>query len=148
MGSRGGIGLNRVAGASIVEGEKMTQKVLRLGILRFVLKVVVVNSFGAAEIVNADHKRPEVLKGSDRLQIKNQEAHSDERDESQRNFQVCVCDHGITVLFEVEPLCILKGTVIAHGSRPPTMLPTIPAEDAPAVPLKMWLVRAGIFRSA
>src|SRR5260370_41675841 len=145
MGSRGGIGLNRVAGASIVEGEKMTQKVLRLGVLRFVLKVVVVDGFGAAEIVNADHKRPEVLKGSDRLQIKNQETHSDERDEIQSNFQVCVCDHRITVLFEQESLCILKGTVIAHGRRPPTMLPTIPTEDERAVPQEVVLMGGETF---
>src|SRR5260370_41961272 len=110
MGSRGGIGLNRVAGASIVEGEKMTQKVLRLRVLRFVLKVVVVDGFGAAERVNADHKRPEVLKGSDHLQIKNQEAHSDERDEIQSNFQVCVCDHGITVLVESVCSFLLQAT--------------------------------------
>jgi type IV secretion system protein VirB5 len=47
-------------------------------------------------------------------------------------------------LFEIEPLGILEGTVIAHGRRPPTALPARPAEDPPAVPLKMWLVRAGI----
>jgi hypothetical protein len=48
--------------------------------LRFVLKVVVVNGFGTTEVVNADHQWAEVLKGSDCLQIKNQEAHGDERD--------------------------------------------------------------------
>src|SRR6266576_4881845 len=56
--------LNCVAVAAIVERTELTQKVLRLGVLRFVLKIVVVNGFRSAEIVNADHQRTEVLKGS------------------------------------------------------------------------------------
>ena len=88
------------------------------------------------------------MKGFDRLQIENQEPHGDERDKREGDFQICVRHHGVTVLLEIKPLGIVEGTIVTHGRRPPAMPPTRPAEDPPAVPLKMWLVRAGIFRRA
>src|SRR5260370_22704806 len=100
--------MNGVSIASIVECAKLAQKVLRLRVLWFVFEIVVVDGFGAAEIVDANHKRTEVLKGFDRLPIKDQEAHSDEGDKRQSDFEICVRHHGVPVLFEIEPLGILK----------------------------------------
>src|ERR1700739_775310 len=53
--------LNRVAVAAVIQGAKLGEKVLRFGVLGFVLEVVVIDGFGATQVVNADHQRTKVL---------------------------------------------------------------------------------------
>src|SRR5207245_1155130 len=99
--------------------------------------VIRIDDLGRAEVVNADHQRAEILKGSDCFQIQNRKTHSNYGNKRESNFEICVRHHGVTVLFEVEPLGILEGAVVAHGRMPPAIPPTSPAEEPPAVPLKM-----------
>ena len=72
------------------------------------------------------------------------ERHANDGQQRKSNLEIGIRHHGITVLFEIEPLGIVKTRVIVH----PNTLSRIPAEDPPAVPLKMWFVRAGTLRSA
>src|SRR5208283_212906 len=56
--------LDRVAVAAVVEGAKLGKKILRFGILGLVFKVVVVDGFGATQVVDTDHQWAEVLEGT------------------------------------------------------------------------------------
>jgi hypothetical protein len=55
----------------------------------------------------------------------------------QRDFQVGVRHHEITVLFQIKPLGVLKAGIIAHGRRPSSTKFARAADDPPEVPLKM-----------
>ena len=70
--------LNRVAVAAVVERAKLRQKILRFGVLRLVFEVVVVDGLGAAQIVDADHQRAEVLEGANRFQVDERQRHAND----------------------------------------------------------------------
>src|SRR5215831_4942584 len=127
------IGLNRVAVAAVVEGAKLGQEILGFGILGLVFEIVVVDRFSAAQIVNADHQRTEVLERPNRLQVHKRKTNGHKRDKNESNFEIGVRHHGITVLFEIEALGIVKTRIVVHSKT----LSTIPTEVPPAVPLKM-----------
>ena len=106
--------LNRVAVAAVVERAKLRQKILRLGVLGLVFKVVVVDGFGAAQIVDADHERAKVLERADGSQVDEREGHTNEGKKGERNLEIGVGHHGITVLFEVEPLGVVESGIVVH----------------------------------
>src|SRR5262249_33110445 len=140
--------LNGVAVAAVVERAELGQKVLRLRILRLVFKGVGVDGFGAAEGVDADHQRAEVLKKLGGSQGEQGGRQRYERNGSKSNLQIGVGHHGITVLLEIEPLGVLETRVATHESRNSLAARARTDEDPPAVPLKIWFARAGIFRRA
>ena len=65
--------LDGVAVAAVVELRELREKVFGFRILRFVFEVVVVDGFGAAEVVDADDQRAEVLEGTNGAQIDERE---------------------------------------------------------------------------
>src|SRR5258705_13209814 len=67
--SLGEVVLNRVGIAAVVERAKLAQEIFRLGVLRFVFEVVVINRLGPPKVINSNHQRPEVLERADRSQI-------------------------------------------------------------------------------
>ena len=99
---------------------------------------------GAAQFVDANDQRAKVLEGANRSQIHEGKTHGHQGNKDERNLQIGVRHHGITVLFQIESLGVVKARVVAHAKT----LSRIAAEEPPDVPLKMWLVSAGIFRSA
>ena len=103
-----------------------------------------VQVFGSSEVVYSDHEWPEILKRANRLEVKGQQAHSDEGDKRESNLQIGIGHHGVAILFEIESFGIMEARVVIH-ERSPSRIPT---EDPPDVPLKMWFASAGIFRSA
>src|SRR5580704_8544852 len=135
--------LNRVAIAAVIERAELRQKILGLSILWLVLEVVIIDGFSPAQVVDSNDERTDVLKRANRSQVHKGESDGYKRDEDERDFQIGVGHHRIAILFEIESFRILKGRVVVH----PKTLSRIPAVDPPAVPLKMWLVSAGIFRS-
>ena len=63
-------------------------------------------------------------------------------------FVIGIRDHGIPVLFEVEPFGIVEcGIAVHHSTQSRTAAGASSrlADDPPAVPLKMWFVSEGIF---
>src|SRR5271156_1079842 len=132
--------LNRVAVAAIVEGAKLGQEIFRLGVLRFVFQVVVVDSFGSAEVIDADDERAKILEGADGPEVNEREGHTNDGQERESNLEIGVGHHGIPVLFEVESLGVLERGIAVHQI---TLLRTAagasssPADEPPAVPLKM-----------
>ena len=113
-----------------------------------VFEVVIVDSLGAAEIVDADDERAKVLEGANGPEVDQGERHANEGQERERNLEIGICHHRITVLFEVEPLGILEASVLVHHItlfRTAAGASRRPADDPPAVPLKIWFVREGIF---
>ena len=94
------------------------------------------------EVVNANDERPEVLKGADRPQIDERERHAHEREQGESNFEIGVRHHGVTVLIRdrgawrlgmlsrfIELPCAETAAAAGASSKP--------AEEPPAVPLKM-----------
>src|SRR5271155_1054117 len=132
--------LNRVSVAAVVEGAKLREKILRFGVLRFVFKVVVVDGLGSTQIVDADDERAEILEGANGPEVDERERHANDGQQSEGNLEIGIRYHGITVLFEIEPLGILKCGISVHHI---TLLRTAagaskrPADEPPAVPLKM-----------
>src|SRR5580704_5148769 len=61
--------LNGVAVAAVVEGAELGEKILGFGVLGLVFEVVIVDGFGASEIVDANHEGPEVLERANGFQI-------------------------------------------------------------------------------
>src|ERR1700722_10972176 len=112
--------------------------------LGLVLEIVVIDGFSPAQVVDSNDEGTEVLKGANRSEVHKGQPDGHKRDEDKRDFQIGIGHHGIAVLFEIESFGILEGRVVVH----PKTLSRIPTEDPPAVPLKMWFVSAGIFRSA
>src|SRR6266478_2687305 len=136
--------LNGVAVAAVIEVAKLREKILCFGILGLVFEVVVIDGFGAAQIVNADHEWAKVLKGANRPEVDESQHNTNNGQECESNLEIGIRHHRITVLFEVETLGIVKTGIVVHSKT----LSTIPTEEPPAVPLKMWLVRAGTLSSA
>src|SRR5208337_3175204 len=68
--------LNRVAIAAVIEGAKLREKILRLGILGLVFEVVVVDGFGAAQVVDTDHQWAEVLEGTNGPEVDEGQSHA------------------------------------------------------------------------
>src|SRR6267142_2874466 len=141
--------LNGVAIPAVVELGELRKEVFGFCVLRFVFEVVVVDGFRAPEIVDADDQWPEILEGANGPQVDERQRHGDERDENECDLQVGIGHHRITVGFQVQTLGVVKGTIAVHQSSLANAAAAaagasrIPAEDPPAVPLKMWLVRAG-----
>src|SRR5579863_3742681 len=77
--------LNRVAVAAVIQGAKLGEKVLRFGVLGFVLEVVVVDGFGATQVVNADHQRAKVLEGANGPEIDEGQSYTDNGQQRESN---------------------------------------------------------------
>ena len=76
-------------------------------------------------------------------------ATANEGQQGERNLEIGIRHHGITVLFEVEPLGIVECGIPVHHItlfRTAAGASRRPADDPPAVPLKIWFVSEGIFR--
>jgi hypothetical protein len=136
--------LDGVAVAAVVELGELREKVFGFRVLGLVFEVVVVDGLGAAQVVDADDEGAEVLKRANGAQIDERESDADEGEERQGDLEIRVRHHGVSVGFEVEALGIMKAPLVAQERHPVSRA----AEEPPAVPLKIWLVRAGIFRSA
>ena len=97
---------------------------------------MIVDGLGPADVIDADDQRPEILKRAKGAQVDQRQTHGHQGHQHKRDLQVGIGHHGVAILFEVQTLGVLKAAVVAHGTR----LPSSPAEEPPAVPLKMWLV--------
>ena len=73
---------------------------------------MIVDRFGAPEIVNANHQRTKILKGAEGPQIDERQAYGHEGKEHQGDLEIGVRHHGVTVLFEVEPFGVLKAPFV------------------------------------
>src|SRR5260221_13811423 len=141
--------LDGVSVPAIVELAELREEIFGFGVLRFVFEVMVVDRFRAPEVVNADDQRAEILKGADGAEVDKRQRDGDQRNENERNLQIGIGHHRVTVGFEVQTLGVLKGSISVHQSSLAIAAAAaagasrIPAEEPPAVPLKMWLVRAG-----
>jgi hypothetical protein len=83
------------------------------------------------------------------LQVDEREGHTNDGQQGESDLEIGICHHGITVLFEVEPLGIMECGISVHHItlfRTAAGASSRPADDPPAVPLKMWFVSEGIFR--
>src|SRR5579859_5529924 len=106
--------LNRVAVAAVIQGAKLGEKVLRFGVLGFVLEVVIVDGFGAAEVVNGDNQRAKVLEGANSPEIDEGQSHTNNGQQSESNLEIGIRHHGITTRFEIEAFGIVETCVLVH----------------------------------
>ena len=118
--------LNGVAVAAVIEVAKLREEILRFGVLGLVFEVVVVDGLGAAQIVDADHQRTEVLEGANGAKVDERQRDTNDGQQRERNLEIGIRHHGITVLFEIEALGIVETLVVVHSKT----LSMIPTEDA------------------
>src|SRR6266852_3623487 len=108
--------LNRVAVSAVIERAKLREKIFRFGILRFVFKVVVVDGLGAAQIVDADDERTEVLERANRPQINQRQRYANHGEQREGNLEIGVRHHGISTRFEVKALRVMECVMAIHQS--------------------------------
>jgi hypothetical protein len=78
---------------------------------------VIIDRLGPPEVVDADDERPEVLECANRPQINQRQGNAHNREQGESDLQVGICDHWITVLFEIEPLRIEKTGIVVHARK-------------------------------
>ena len=125
--------LDRVTIPLVIEGTKLSEEILRFGVLGFVFEVVVIDRLGPPKVINANDQRPEVLERADRPQINQRQRDANNGEQRESNLQIGVRHHRVTVLFEIEPFGIVKAGIVFHAKKSWRIW----AEDPPEVPLKM-----------
>ena len=135
--------LNRVAVPAVIQCAKLREEIFRFHILRFVFEIVVVDGLGAAQIVDADDERAEVLECADRPQINQRQGDANDGEQCEGDLEIGVRHHRVSVRFEVEALRVVKCVIAVHqNSRAAAAAAAAgasskAAEEPPAVPLKI-----------
>ncbi len=93
--------VHRVVIAAVVDPRPLGEEVAVLGLLGLVGKVLVVNGFGATDIVDADDERLDAAQSSLRSIEERQGAEGDGSKNKDRQLEVGVGDDRITVLLQV-----------------------------------------------